>query len=86
MGLDAGKARSRCGSWTVITILNRDLHVSRLCPGRFLADSSIWLAAARVIATLDIRKVLDAEGKEITPSAEFISGAVRSVQLPTWYA
>ncbi|KAF9805511.1 hypothetical protein IEO21_09009 [Rhodonia placenta] len=49
---------------------------SRLCPGRFLADSSIWLAAARVIATLDIRKVLDAEGKEITPSAEFISGAV----------
>jgi len=48
----------------------------RLCPGRHFADASIWLAAANIIATLDISKVLDPQGKVITPSAVFKPGLV----------
>ncbi|KAH9834652.1 cytochrome P450 monooxygenase [Rhodofomes roseus] len=48
----------------------------RLCPGRQLADSSIWLAIACLLATLDFNKARDSTGNEITPMAEFVPGAV----------
>ncbi|EPT00020.1 hypothetical protein FOMPIDRAFT_91063 [Fomitopsis schrenkii] len=43
----------------------------RLCPGRLFADTTLFLVIASIAATLDIRKALDAEGKEITPTASF---------------
>ncbi|KAH9917059.1 cytochrome P450 monooxygenase [Fomitopsis serialis] len=48
----------------------------RICPGRFLADASIWLAAAQILATLDIRKARTPAGAEITPEVQFASGSV----------
>ncbi|KAI0675604.1 cytochrome P450 [Trametes maxima] len=45
----------------------------RVCPGQPLADASIWLAMANIIALFDIRKAVDASGREITPPAEFLS-------------
>ncbi|KAH9834659.1 cytochrome P450 [Rhodofomes roseus] len=48
----------------------------RICPGRFLADASIWLAAANILATLDIRKARTPTGEEITPEVQFASGSV----------
>jgi len=48
----------------------------RICPGRYLADGSIFMAIANIVATMDIRKARDAAGQEITPSAEFKSGIV----------
>lgn len=48
----------------------------RLCPGKQLGDYIIWLAAANMIATLDICKARNASGEEITPEAAFDSGAV----------
>ncbi|KZT04130.1 cytochrome P450 [Laetiporus sulphureus 93-53] len=48
----------------------------RACPGRHLADSSVWLAAAMMIATLDIGKARDASGKLITPEPTFVQNFV----------
>ena len=59
-------------------VLNVFWHV-RLCPGRLFADTTLFLAIANIAATLDIRKALDAEGKEITPTASFHPSFVRSV-------
>ncbi|KAH9917065.1 cytochrome P450 [Fomitopsis serialis] len=47
-----------------------------LCPGRQLADSSIWLAIACMLATLDFSKARDAAGDEITPATDFMPGAI----------
>ncbi|KAI0364043.1 cytochrome P450 [Pilatotrama ljubarskyi] len=46
----------------------------RVCPGQALADPSIWLAIANVLAAFDIKKPLDASGNEFTPPAEFLPG------------
>ncbi|KAI0632677.1 cytochrome P450 [Trametes polyzona] len=54
----------------------------RVCPGQALADPSVWLAMANVVALVDIRKPLDATGKEITPAAETLPGFTRCVGEP----
>ncbi|KAI0632676.1 cytochrome P450 [Trametes polyzona] len=46
----------------------------RVCPGQAFADASIWLAIVNILALFDIRKAVDENGSEITPSDEFISG------------
>lgn len=51
----------------------------RICPGRYFADTSIWLAAASMIATLDIHKARDSQGQEIIPPAAFKPGFIRFV-------
>lgn len=54
-----------------------DLHLYRICPGRILADASIWLAVANILATLNIHKARTLTGAEITPEVKFASGSVR---------
>ncbi|KZT02583.1 cytochrome P450 [Laetiporus sulphureus 93-53] len=49
----------------------------RICPGRHLADSTIWLAMTTILACFDISKALDEKGIEITPAASFTATAVR---------
>ncbi|CCM04534.1 uncharacterized protein FIBRA_06715 [Fibroporia radiculosa] len=46
----------------------------RACPGLDLGDISLWLAIARIVATLDIRKARDSAGAEITPAPAFSPG------------
>ncbi|KAJ7639928.1 cytochrome P450 [Mycena rosella] len=40
----------------------------RLCPGRHMAISSIWITVASLLATFDIRKAVDEDGRTIEPS------------------
>ena len=49
----------------------------RVCPGRYLADASLWIAMASILATLDVTKAIGDDGKEITPPLKFISGIAR---------
>jgi hypothetical protein len=49
----------------------------RICPGQYLASDSVWIAMATLLATLKISKVLDDEGKEITPAPKMITGVGR---------
>lgn len=53
----------------------------RICPGRHLAHASLWIAIASVLATLNISKAVDDDGKEITPEAAFVSGLTRFFRL-----
>ncbi|KAG6375513.1 cytochrome P450 [Boletus reticuloceps] len=46
----------------------------RICPGRHVADASMWIAIASMLATLDFLKAKDDHGNEIDFSPEFISG------------
>ncbi|KAJ3492019.1 hypothetical protein NLI96_g265 [Meripilus lineatus] len=49
----------------------------RACPGRYLADASIWLAMVNIMATFEISFAQDAYGKSIVPPREYITGATR---------
>ncbi|KAJ7509664.1 cytochrome P450 [Mycena galericulata] len=53
----------------------------RLCPGRHMATSSIWITVASMLATFDVEKATDAEGNIIEPSYEYVSGLI-STPLP----
>lgn len=50
----------------------------RVCPGRHLADASVWLAVATVLASFTIARPKDHMGNDIVPSGEMTSGAVSS--------
>jgi hypothetical protein len=44
--------------------------------GRDMAQWSIWIFAASILAAFDIRKNVDENGVPIEPSEEYTSGAV----------
>ncbi|CAI7676626.1 unnamed protein product [Penicillium discolor] len=48
----------------------------RICPGRFLADTSLFLIISKSLAVFDIAKRVGADGKEIDPPAEFLPGII----------
>ncbi|KAF8189525.1 cytochrome P450 [Mycena galopus ATCC 62051] len=50
----------------------------RLCPGRHMANTSLWITIASVLATFDITKALDENGREIELSYEFDSGFINA--------
>ncbi|KAK1855946.1 cytochrome p450 oxidoreductase [Colletotrichum chrysophilum] len=55
----------------------------RICPGRFLADESLFITVARLLATFDIKKAVDESGNEITPKIQTTSGLIcRPVDFP----
>lgn len=54
---------------------------SRLCPGRFIALSSLWMTIASVLAAFRIERELDDEGKPIVPEANYLPGIARFVHI-----
>ncbi|KAJ4490644.1 cytochrome P450 [Lentinula aciculospora] len=44
----------------------------RICPGRFMAFSSLWIAVASMLAVFDITKPIDEDGNVIEPTYEYI--------------
>lgn len=60
----------------------------RVCPGKELADAQIFITIATVLATLDISRVRDENGREVIPHKHMESGVIRFVTdfLPWfWY-
>jgi len=49
----------------------------RICPGRHLAEYSIWYLVASITATLNISRVLDRDGKEIIPPFDVTQDLIR---------
>ncbi|KAJ3516118.1 hypothetical protein NLJ89_g1326 [Agrocybe chaxingu] len=49
----------------------------RICMGRYMALSSIWINIASIIAAFDIKKAVDANGNVIHPTHEYVSALVR---------
>ncbi|KAF5385616.1 hypothetical protein D9757_006803 [Collybiopsis confluens] len=54
----------------------------RVCPGRYMAEDSVWLTIASVLATLTIGKAKNEEGNEIELSGEFTPGPFFSHPKP----
>ena len=53
--------------------------IHRLCPGRWLAIDSIWIAVASILTVYTIEKALSEDGVEICPSVEYTPSLIRSV-------
>ena len=53
----------------------------RICPGRYLAQSTMWLVIASILTTFDICKPVDAGGEEFDPPIEFETTLTRSIYL-----
>ncbi|KAJ7931077.1 cytochrome P450 [Mycena leptocephala] len=53
----------------------------RVCPGRYIATSKLWIVVASVLAAFDIRKATDKQGNIVEPSYEYGS-ALLSMPLP----
>ncbi|KAI0100388.1 putative cytochrome P450 oxidoreductase OrdA-like protein [Nemania sp. FL0031] len=52
----------------------------RVCPGRYLAYTSVWLAIARSLAVFNISKGLDESGREIEPTTQFTPGLLSRLE------
>ncbi|KAH9917357.1 cytochrome P450 [Amylocystis lapponica] len=48
----------------------------RICPGRHMAFSSIWITVALVLATFTLVKPKDKNGNTIEPDGEYVTGLV----------
>ncbi|KAK7404065.1 CMRF35-like molecule 2 [Neonectria punicea] len=48
----------------------------RICPGRFLADESLFITISRLLAAFDIRKAVDKQGNEIDPQIKTTPGLI----------
>lgn len=48
--------------------------VFRVCVGRFLADNSVWIMAATMLATLDMGKKIGPDGLPIEPKVAMTNG------------
>ncbi|KAG7447374.1 cytochrome P450 [Guyanagaster necrorhizus] len=46
----------------------------RICPGQEMAEASMWMSIASILAVFDITKAVDDKGNAIEPSGEFTSG------------
>jgi hypothetical protein len=62
-------------------VTNTDSRFFSICPGRYMAFSSVWIAVASIIAVFDITKAVDENGNVIEPSHEYSSSLVWYVKL-----
>lgn len=53
----------------------------RICPGRHLAYSAVWIAVASILTVFNIEKARDQEGRIIDPGEEYDSALVWSAFL-----
>ena len=47
------------------------LNPRRICPGRLLAEASLWIATTTILATFDIVPAKDSMGRALIPDEEF---------------
>lgn len=54
----------------------------RICPGRYMAFSAVWIALASLLYCFDIKKAVDENGDIIEPTHEYLSGVLVYVLHP----
>ena len=77
---ERGARHHACCESASLTHINAVRH-SRICPGKELADASIFIAIAQVLAAFNIGKAKDASGNTIEPLYEYTPGVIRCVFL-----
>ena len=53
-----------------------DLIRCRVCPGKHMAYSMLYIAIASILSAFEIKKVVGEDGKEVEPKKEFVSSMV----------
>ena len=48
----------------------------RICPGRYMARSSIWITVASVLAAFEIGPVTDGDGVPLIPREDYTPGVI----------
>ncbi|KAJ3981203.1 hypothetical protein F5890DRAFT_573149 [Lentinula detonsa] len=48
----------------------------RICPGRFMAESQLWISIACILSAFEIKPGNDERGRPIVPKAAFSSGFI----------
>jgi cytochrome P450 len=51
----------------------------RVCPGRFLADESLFISISRLLSAFDINKAVDGRGNDIEPEVSVTSGMIAHI-------
>jgi len=54
----------------------------RACPGRHLANDSLWIAVATILSTMHISREFGEDGKEIVPDATPVAEGITSHPYP----
>lgn len=57
----------------------------RICPGRFLANESLFITLSRMLAVFDMTKAVDEYGREIEPPVEHTASGVIERPIPFPY-
>lgn len=52
----------------------------RICPGRLVAEATMWTVMANLLSTMKIEKQIDDEGNPITPKPHFLRGSAHSMK------
>jgi cytochrome P450 len=52
----------------------------RVCPGRFLADESLFITISRLLAAFKIKKAVDLQGNEIEPGISIMPGMIGHIR------
>ncbi|KAG9496564.1 hypothetical protein J7337_011340 [Fusarium musae] len=52
----------------------------RVCPGRFLADESLFISISRLLAAFEIKKAVDGRGNEIEPQISVTPGLISHIR------
>jgi hypothetical protein len=48
-----------------------------VCPGQAFAEAVVWISMATLLTTMNMRKAVDAYGKEIEPTENFAGTVVQ---------
>lgn len=48
----------------------------RICPGRYISNDNLFITIARLLATFNISKAVDEQGRRMEPKVEFMPGLV----------
>lgn len=75
LALVAGESRSLLFSGTDYLTSDNN-HTYRVCPGRHVGLSVLWLAAATILSTFNINKAKDETGNTKEPSIQYYSGLI----------
>ena len=58
----------------------------RICPGRHMATSILWITIASILSTFDIRKAIGKDGEVVEPTYEYFPGLVSCVWMLFFHA
>jgi hypothetical protein len=58
----------------------------RICPGRHMATSILWITIASILSTFDIRKAVGKDREVVEPTYEYFPGLVSCVWMSFFHA